>query len=358
MKNLLPAILSLAALCGAHALPGPFTATISIPSQVPVGQDVPCKVTFTNHHHQDYLLLKRRTPLDRLEAPIFSITHNGKALPYEGLLARKTPPTRKDFIAVPAKSSVASTLDLSLAYGFRVPGMYSIQLSTGLYYSTDGTANISRQLINSKVEVLTLVESRDEPKLTKAEIDRKNFILEESPTHKDLDASVGALTPAFNGRRTSSDESTAKIAYAAAYGTLGKSASSVVNNPTLYTKWFGRSYNGYKDTVKGNYLDMKYFMENYRYVLYFHGPDCKRDNYAYTYPGGSVIYLCDVYFQSPTTGTDSKMDTIIHEMSHAVAYTEDYAYSMESSLDLARTSPSQAINSADNYAYFAVEANQ
>ena len=166
------------------------------------------------------------------------------------------------------------------------------------------------------------------------------------------------MPPSFAGSRTSSDEYTATTAYTAAYNTLRRSASSVTSNSALYTRWFGTSFRGSKDTVQGNYLDIKYAMERYRYTLYFHGPECQRDWYAYTHHGGAVIYLCDVYFKVHTTGYDSKMDTIVHEMSHAVAYTVDKAYSMQSSLDLAKNFPATAINSADNYAYFAVEANR
>lgn len=355
MKCLYPAILSLAILCSVQGVPGPFTVTISIFQEIGIGEDVTCKVDITNHYDSNYYLLKRGTPLEDQYSPIYTVMFNGKPVPYEGILARRTPPTQDDYILIPAKSSLSETVDLSLTYGFRYPGKYSVQLITSLNYYIDNFKNSTTLVVSSNAEVFTLTKSNLQPKTTIAEMLSKNVSQEFVQIPAQTDAVV---PPSFAGSGTSSDKSTATTAYTAAYNLLTKSASSVTGNPTLYTKWFGRSYYGSKDTVQGNYLDMKYAMGHYRYILYFHGTECGKDTYAYTYQGGSVIYLCDVYFKVHTIGYDSKMDTIVHEMSHAVAYTEDKAYSMQSSLDLAKNHPSMAINSADNYAYFAVEANQ
>ena len=54
------------------------------------------------------------------------------------------------------------------------------------------------------------------------------------------------------------------------------------------------------------------------------------------------MYLCDKYFSAPTVGDNSKMGTIIHEMSHAVAGTDDFEYGEADCQAFAATNPSKA----------------
>ena len=178
MKLLLSAVLSLAVLCSAHGLPDPFTATISTQQEFKVGEDVTCKVIITNNHDKEYHLLKRGTPLEDMASPIFSVKHNGRPLPYEGLLVRRAPPTDADYTLIPPKSSVAAMVDLSLVYGFRAPGKYSVQLTTSLHYYSDSLTNSSISTASSNAEVFTLTESNLQPKSTKAEILLRNITQE------------------------------------------------------------------------------------------------------------------------------------------------------------------------------------
>ena len=113
------------------------------------------------------------------------------------------------------------------------------------------------------------------------------------------------------------------------------------------------AYKSYKLTVRGVYEDVKTSMGTYQYALYFHGPGCKKTDYAYTYYDSSVVYFCNSYFSAPTIGSNSKMGTVVHEMTHAVSDTDDMEYGEEDCQQLARDSPRDAINNADNYEYFA-----
>ena len=67
------------------------------------------------------------------------------------------------------------------------------------------------------------------------------------------------------------------------------------------------------------------------------------------------IYLCKVFWSAPAIGRDSKMGTLIHEMSHfnVVAGTDDYVYGATGAHSLALTDPVKAIDNADNHEYFA-----
>lgn len=77
--------------------------------------------------------------------------------------------------------------------------------------------------------------------------------------------------------------------------------------------------------------------------------------FAYVYPTDPFkIYLCDLYWTAPMTGTDSKGGTIVHELSHFqdLAATEDFVYSHEGAENLAETDPWSAVWNADSYEYF------
>jgi peptidyl-Lys metalloendopeptidase len=83
------------------------------------------------------------------------------------------------------------------------------------------------------------------------------------------------------------------------------------------------------------------------------------------------VYLCGAFWQAPTTGTDSKGGTLIHEVSRsyqlllnqtltvgyivksshftANAGTEDYVYGQSAAKSLAKSNPNEAIENADNH---------
>ena len=70
------------------------------------------------------------------------------------------------------------------------------------------------------------------------------------------------------------------------------------------------------------------------------------------------VYLCSAFWSSPTTGTDSKAGTLVHESSHftIMGGTQDYAYGQTNCKNLAKSKPAQAVMNADSHEYF-VENN-
>jgi peptidyl-Lys metalloendopeptidase len=65
--------------------------------------------------------------------------------------------------------------------------------------------------------------------------------------------------------------------------------------------------------------------------------------------------MCNAFWSAPTTGTDSKGGTIVHEVSHfnIVAGTDDVVYGQSGAKSLAISDPAQAIQNADSHEYFA-----
>jgi peptidyl-Lys metalloendopeptidase len=82
------------------------------------------------------------------------------------------------------------------------------------------------------------------------------------------------------------------------------------------------------------------------------------DIYAYVRPDNSFVIVLGIFFtQAPPTGFNSKLGTLVHEMSHFVlaGATKDIVYGIDGAKNLAATNPSAARQNADNYEYF-VEA--
>ena len=104
-----------------------------------------------------------------------------------------------------------------------------------------------------------------------------------------------------------------------------------------------------------NYLWIYEVMERETITYVLHGGKCEPNTYAYTYKGGRTVYYCDLFWRSndfyPPHG--SKIRICIHELSHAIAYTDDIEYGTRSCKELAKRSPAEAAWNADNYGFYA-----
>ncbi|KAG9010752.1 hypothetical protein FRB90_007673 [Tulasnella sp. 427] len=125
------------------------------------------------------------------------------------------------------------------------------------------------------------------------------------------------------------------------------------SSTTRFTTWFGSYTSAHHSTVLSHYNNLSGDPNSVTY-------DCstcdEADTYAYTYPSDPThIYLCDVFWDAPTTGTDSKAGTIVHELTHFTnnAGTQDYAYGQSAAKSLASSNSAKAVMNADNHEYFA-----
>ncbi|CAE6464853.1 unnamed protein product [Rhizoctonia solani] len=123
-----------------------------------------------------------------------------------------------------------------------------------------------------------------------------------------------------------------------------------------YTRWFGTFGTGRYNKVLTSFSSLITSLDHWVY-------DCDTCSdprlYAYVYPDKyGVVYLCGHFWNAPATGVGSKADTIIHEGTHftKILGTRDYAYGQYECLDLAQSSPINAVYNADNHAFFSVNA--
>ena len=336
----------------------PFSATITTADVFKVGDEILCKVTITNSLNSDLYILRRNTPLEVISSNIFVVTSDGAEVRYDGLLYQRTEPSLEEYAKVPAKSSLLSVVDLSRSYAFASEGKYSVKLdSTFTYYKTS-ISNTSLQRVTSNVKEFAVKGKQEAPRLTEAgELRNSTSSIKKVDLPTLSLAYAGALIkPAFTGTASSEDMSIfLQSVYPAVYAVLSTSYLSVTGNPKLYNTWFGLQYQGYMDTVRGAYLSIKSALETYQFTIYFDGPQCAGipNVVAYTYHGSTVLYMCSIYrTEANTKGSSTKLGTIVHELTHAVAYTDDITYGQQNCLTLAKDHPNEAIKNADNYRLF------
>ena len=128
-------------------------------------------------------------------------------------------------------------------------------------------------------------------------------------------------------------------------------AAPQTKNKNLET-WFGVNPVHHADVVKKlQRMTDVLKVEKITYKYRFSGRYCK-NTFVYTYNYSRKIWLCKLYMKAKATGVDSKMGILTHELSHAIAGTDDKAYGFNQCKKLARKAPNVAIINADNFEYF------
>ena len=333
-----------------------FIATISTFGRYEVGKDIICKAVITNSEDRDNYLLKRNTPLDKLVSHTFQITKDGNPVPYDGLLYQRTPPTSKEFLLVPAKSSISTSIELSQSYSLKPNADYKVILRAMIAYYTHNISDIRSQFISSNEQSFIVIGGKT-MKLTKAQVVRDNVKAMDSRVFKP----GNFMTPSFNGTPKPGDKITTIKVYNATYKNMAESIASVDSNLNLYKDFFGVRKYQYMKIVRKTYSRIKKAMEETNFTFYFDGDICKLHDgvIAYTCKSCRIVYLCDLYRSQPDIkGYDTKLGTLIHELSHAAAYTDDNVYGSRKCMLLAKTYPRKAISNADNYHYFSEPLSQ
>lgn len=331
----------------------PFTATVTTSTDsFEIGQNVMCEVTITNQDNEDHFLYTRGTPLEGFKSNFFLVTKNRKPVHYDALRF-KTGPISKytSGIKITSKGSVAIKIDLSSAYSLRDSANYSVSLNTKVYFlNSEGKVDEQHLYsVSTKFEISNGKEN--DPRLTIGE----KYRLEQAKYYVQPASLKVAGTPkglAFDGKTNSVDQDDATVAWMNAYKSMVASPSDMVNNIAHYTTWFGSAT--HKDVAKGTVEVIQKSMENEAYTVYFRGPQCTPgDDFAYTFFQSTTIYLCDLYFYAKDRyDYNTKFGTLVHELTHAVADTEDDEYGVEPCKDVAKYNPQIAVRNADNYEYF------
>jgi peptidyl-Lys metalloendopeptidase len=344
-----------AALLSTSALADGIRASLAMDKQSYASQqDVYVTLTLTNEEPKAVKLLKWYTAANGVEEALFKVMVDGVERQYLGAHYKRPAPTLKDYIKLKSGESVSYKIELSALYDMSHTGNYEISYDVSnlkllgeKYLKSNNLSPMSQSLSKGKVKT-----------------DSVNFYLEgrkiASPTHEITANGIVSTMAAggsvsFTGRCSNSEQSSILSGLTAARSMAANAKSYMqFSNPTArYNTWFG-SYSASRwNTVANNFSNIDSALNNEPLTF-----DCKcnKSYFAYVYPTQPYkVYLCNAFWSAPTSGTDSKGGTIIHELSHfnIVAGTDDIVYGQSGAKSLAISNPDQAIQNADSHEYFA-----
>ena len=329
----------------------PFTAELRCNDHHRLGEDIVCTFTITNTHRRELYLLKRNTPFEGLLTDFVTISRDGNKIQYDSKVLKRGAHSKDDFICFKVDERKSVDIDLTSAYHIHTAAEYRVSLNTTALFSVDGDTSpdkLRSQQLKSPVKIIR-ANTHIKPKKTLGQQQRENDDCYDSGASSDHPI---AITPVVVEDGNITKDMVIK-AYSKAFEKVQHAPKWIDTQPDLYKEYFGSAA---KDSVKKFYQRIKNAMSTRRFRFEYHsGPidgESSDNVYAYTHYGSTTIYLCRQYITAKDEGYDTKYGTIVHEMTHAVDYTEDIDYGEENAEKLAKHDPSQAANNADNYEYF------
>ena len=299
-------------------------------------EPVSLQVTISNPGDGSVGVLSWFTPAEGVTEPLFTVTRDGEAVPYLGMIVKRTAPTGQDYITLAAGESIVYTVNLADFYDLSVSGSYAVKYaitSEELYAGADIRAgNLASNTIN--------------------------LFIEGHPAHAPhvISPQVVYGSTTFNGCSTSRQTSLIDARNAASTYAMDAVAYFNGNRQGVrYTTWFGVYDLSRYNTVASHFSAIRNAMDNADPMNF--DCTCTESNiYAYVYRNEPyTVYLCGAFWDAPMTGTDSKAGTLIHEVSHftVVAGNQDHVYGQTGARNLAISNPAEAIENADSHEYFA-----
>lgn len=329
-------------------------ALLEIQETLDHGKEVKMRFTFHNRSEYSIWVLRWFTPLEGVAGEIFDIKRDGEAVSYHGILVRRGDPQTDDYILIDAGKSVSTEVDLAESYDFSKVGEFGIEFRSP---RVSHVVKKEAEMVTAKRELSTVKKVKissnkvrvrilgaSAPRVAPAaaakpeEAQRQSFFVDcsnvEEAKVRDIERQAAVIT-----------------------GLIPSCLSSLsASERDTYERWFGTYTATRFSTVLANLNDIKAAFLQGDITYNCSGPVCQSSWLAYVYKGGPVeIFLCPGFWSLPDTGMNSKLDTIIHEVSHEAADTDDWTYGITNCENLANTNAGQAIDNADSYAYFYVD---
>ena len=335
--------------CGAHAAQ-PSGLEINLAPSTGKSAHGTGKVLYsiTNRTSASLMVLAWETPLRGVDADLFDVRRDGQSVAYVGReFKRPGVPSAEDYIEIAPGQTLSAEVDLAAHYDMAKAGEYAAQ-AHGHFHDT-----VAVRAKRGGGEDVLPISDRDVLSGTAfVWVDGAPLPYLREPTGIFSIAKAGSVS--FVGC-SSGQQSSIGNGVTAAKSMAANSNSYLASGAAgpRYTTWFGTYSSSNYSTVKSNFAAIGDALNNK--PLVFDCSTCTQSAYAYVYPTQPYkIYLCSAYWSAPTSGTDSKGGTTIHEISHfnAVAGTDDLAYGQTACKRLARK-PRSAIKNADSHEYFA-----
>ncbi|ESK92197.1 extracellular protease [Moniliophthora roreri MCA 2997] len=350
IRSLLPLAVALLSATAIAAEPS-LSLRVSGPQDVDGVHNLKVVATLTNTGNDSIKLLNDpRSLLSKAPANTFNIKNEkGDSPSFHGLRMKYSPiwsmnngAASGTFTVLEPGQPVEVEHDLSSAYDFTHAGegSYDITAAKSFHYLDESTQKL--KVIEAKVE--RGFKSKVSGKLVKARATR--------PVRR----SPGGIEYSNCSEKQQSQILNATIA-AQAYTNSSYEYLSKQNETGTprYETWFGNFTQQRHDNVTTHYANLlKHPYTNYTYEC--RPDDCSSNTtFAYVYPTEfGTINLCNAFWQTNTTGADSRAGTLVHEALHfqIIAGTGDHAYTRGPAMELAAESPELAIDNSDSHEYF------
>ncbi|KAF9529058.1 hypothetical protein CPB83DRAFT_765596 [Crepidotus variabilis] len=337
-RTLYTSLIALASLAVATAANPSLSLKVSGPATVDGVNNLKVVTTVTNTGAEAVKVLNDPNgPLSRLPTNTFSITDASGTTPaFSGVKAKYVPQTaiaNNAFTVIAPGQSVDVEHNLSEAYNFTTSGAGTYDIhANNLFYVVGDDSTI--QTVHADSATSHSAQISGPLAVARSTVEKR---------------------ATYNG--CSSSQQSSLVSAASAAQSYAASAYSYANSHTSstarFTTWFGTYTTAHHTTITSHYQKISgNSFSSFKY-------DCTctdSGTYAYVYPDTfGTIYLCGAFWSAPTTGTDSKGGTLIHESSHFTANggTQDYVYGQSAAKNLASTNSGQAVMNADNHEYFA-----
>jgi len=340
-------LLAVLPLCGnGWAAPGGVVVDIAPGRQsLTASDDVTVVVTIRNTDTATRYVPAWQTPFAGVQAPLFDVSRDGLPAGYLGILAKRGPPARADFIALPPGTARSSRVELSALYRMDVTGAYSVRYRAGrlqVYARPDAARPLGTATVTPSAAAVW-IDGRQPRGLPDAA-----YAPAAAP---DAPVPAGSLT--FSHCSNTQQEGIAAAVRAGR--TMAADAAAYMQGNVLadrYTAWFdapdavrARTVAAHFGAIRAAFADQPLTVDC----------ACTRPWYAYVYPNQPyTIHVCKAFWTARPTGTDSKAGTLVHELSHftVVAGTNDWAYGQDAAAALAASDPARAVDNADSHEYF------
>ncbi len=284
-------------------------------------------------------VLKRGTPFEgSFSTDMFEVMFGKVLVPYIGRRVKRRPPGEADYLRLLPGERVSTRFDLSRGYEMDRAGLYTVRYRDNILKAFRVTGAVkTRLVIQVQSSSITLQLIEDRPPLSSLEISTGNFVACSVPQQSTLnDSLTSAQTIALQSQQI-----------------LNSTPTAVRPGAQRYITWFGQYQSSRYSTVTSNFQNISAALVDPELSF---DCSCNEDIYAYVVSfAPKKVFLCNIFWQAPLVGTDSRAGTLIHEVSHffAVANTADYVYGQTDCKALAISDPDSAIDNADSHEYFA-----
>jgi peptidyl-Lys metalloendopeptidase len=312
-------------------------------------QEVDVTVRYANAGRQA-LQIGRWYLATPMQDDMFEVLRDGQTVEYLGPHYKRRAPQAEDLVSIAPGRAISRSYRLSELYDMSASGNYTIRFRTDAEHLLPGDhlrgqaaygQQMDEQVLSNNVALW--VEGR------------RSRLLDEAQDAQRLSRLVSGQALSY-ANCSSTQQSAISSAFTGAKSYSNAAVTYLNGTPrasSRFTTWFGTYSTTNWNQIKTQFTKIKGAIDTKPVVV---DCNCTDSAYAYVYPSRPYkIWVCKAFWSAPTTGTDSKAGTLVHELSHftIVAGTSDHAYGQTAAKNLAKTNPTKARKNADSHEYFA-----